>query len=50
MRLRIGPAGSVKPQAVMRSFLGRWVAADQLERMISSLRITRTALALEGQG
>jgi len=50
MRLRIGPTGSVKPQAVMRSFLGRWVPADQLERMISSLRITRTALALEGQG
>ncbi len=50
MRLRIGPTGSVKPQAVMRSFLGRWVAADQLERMVSSLRITRTALAHEGQG
>jgi radical SAM family uncharacterized protein/radical SAM-linked protein len=50
MRLRIGPTGSVKPQAVMRSFLGSWVAPGQLDQMVSSLRITRTALAFEGQG
>jgi len=50
MRLGIGPTGSVKPQAVMRSFLGRFARADQLDRMVSSLRITRTALTLEGQG
>jgi radical SAM-linked protein len=50
MRLRIGPTGSVKPQAVMRSFLAHWAPAGELDRMVSSLRITRTALALEGQG
>ncbi len=48
--LRAGLGGSVKPQAVMRSFLGRWVPPGELDRMVSSLRITRTALALEGQG
>ena len=48
--LRAGLGGSVKPQAVMRNFLGRWVAPGELDRMVSSLRITRTALALEGQG
>jgi len=50
MRLRIAPSGSVKPQAVMRSFLGYWVAGGELDRMVSSLRITRTALAFESQG
>ncbi|MBI2457429.1 MAG: TIGR03960 family B12-binding radical SAM protein [candidate division NC10 bacterium] len=50
LTLRAGLGGSVKPQAVMRSFLGRWVPPGELDRMISSLRITRTALALEGQG
>ncbi len=48
--LRTGPGGSVKPQAVMRSFLGQRVPPGELDRMVSSLRITRTALALEGQG
>jgi radical SAM-linked protein len=48
--LRAGLGGSVKPQAVMRSFLGQRVRPDELDRMVSSLRITRTALALEGQG
>jgi radical SAM family uncharacterized protein/radical SAM-linked protein len=48
--LRAGLGGSVKPQAVMRTFLGRWVPPGDLDRMVSSLRITRTALALEGQG
>ncbi len=48
--LRAGLGGSVKPQAVMRSFLGRRVPPGELDRMVSSLRITRTALALEGQG
>jgi radical SAM-linked protein len=48
--LRAGLGGSVKPQAVMRSFLGQRVPPDELNRMVSSLRITRTALALEGQG
>lgn len=50
MRLRVGPAGSVKPAAVMRSFLGGWVPPGELGRMVSSLRIARTALTLEGQG
>ncbi len=48
--IRTGPGGSVKPQAVMRSFLGRRVPPGELDRMVSSLRITRTVLALEGQG
>lgn len=48
--LRAGLGGSVKPQAVMRRFLGQRVIPGELDRMISSLRITRTALALEGQG
>ncbi len=48
--LRAGLGGSVKPQAVMRSFLGQRVPPGELNRMVSSLRITRTALALEGQG
>ena len=50
MRLRIGPTGSVKPAALMRSFLGGWVPPGDLDRMVSSLRIARTALAFEGQG
>jgi len=48
--IRAGLGGSVKPQAVMRSFLGQRVPPGTLDRMVSSLRITRTALALEGQG
>ena len=48
--LRAGLGGSVKPQAIMRNFLGQRVPPGELDRMISSLRITRTALALEGQG
>jgi radical SAM-linked protein len=48
--LRAGLGGSVKPQAVMRSFLGQRVPPGELDRMVSSLRIMRTALALEGQG
>jgi radical SAM family uncharacterized protein/radical SAM-linked protein len=48
--LRAGLGGSVKPQAVMRRFLGQRVPPGELNRMVSSLRITRTALALEGQG
>ncbi len=48
--LQAGLGGSVKPQAVMRRFLGQRVPPGELDRMISSLRITRTALALEGQG
>jgi radical SAM family uncharacterized protein/radical SAM-linked protein len=50
MILQAGLGGSVKPQAVMRSFLGKMVAPGELDRMVSSLRIARTALALEGQG
>ena len=50
MQLRVGPAGSVKPAAVMRSFLGGRVPPGELGRMVSSLRIARTALILEGQG
>jgi radical SAM-linked protein len=50
MRLRVGPAGSVKPAVVMRSFLGRRVPPGDLDRMVSSLRIARTVLAVEGQG
>jgi hypothetical protein len=34
----------------MRTFLGHRVPPGELDRMVSSLRITRTALALEGQG
>jgi radical SAM-linked protein len=48
--LRAGLGGSVKPQAVMRRFLGQFVPPGELDRMVSSLRITRTALAVEGQG
>jgi radical SAM-linked protein len=48
--LRAGLGGSVKPQAVMRTVLGQRVPPGELDRMVSSLRITRTALALEGQG
>ena len=50
MHLRVGPTGSVKPTAVMRNFLGGRVPPGDLDRMVSSLRIARTALALEGQG
>jgi radical SAM family uncharacterized protein/radical SAM-linked protein len=50
MRLKAGLGGSVKPSAVMRRFLGQRVPPGELDRMVSSLRITRTALALEGQG
>jgi len=50
MRVRVGPTGSVKPAAVMRSFLVGRVPPGDLDRMVSSLRIARTALALEGQG
>jgi hypothetical protein len=50
MRLRVGPAGSVKPAAVMRSFLGGRVPPGDLDRMVSSLRIARTVLAVEDQG
>jgi radical SAM family uncharacterized protein/radical SAM-linked protein len=50
MRLKAGPDGSVKPSAVMRSFLGRRVPPEMLAHLHASLRITRTALALEGQG
>jgi len=48
--LRSGLGGSVKHQAVLRNFLGQRVPPGKLDRMVSSLRITRTALALEGQG
>jgi radical SAM family uncharacterized protein/radical SAM-linked protein len=48
--IRAGLGGSVKPQTVMRRFLGQRVPPGELDRMISTLRITRTALALEGQG
>ncbi|HYL80462.1 MAG TPA: TIGR03936 family radical SAM-associated protein [Candidatus Acidoferrum sp.] len=48
--LQTGLGGSVKPQAVMRSFLGGRVPPGELDLMVSSLRVTRTALALEGQG
>jgi radical SAM family uncharacterized protein/radical SAM-linked protein len=50
MRVRMGPTGGVKPAAVMRSFLVGRVPPGDLDRMVSSLRIARTALALEGQG
>jgi radical SAM-linked protein len=50
MRLRVGPAGSVKPAAVMRSFLEGRVPPGDLDRMVSSLRIARTVLAVEDQG
>ncbi len=50
MRLRVGPTGSVKPAVVMRRFFGRQVPPGDLDRMVSSLRIARTALAIEGQG
>jgi radical SAM family uncharacterized protein/radical SAM-linked protein len=50
MRLRVGPAGSVKPTTVMRSFLGGRVPLGDLDHMVSSLRIARTTLAVEGQG
>jgi radical SAM family uncharacterized protein/radical SAM-linked protein len=50
MRLRLGPTGSVKPAAVMRTFLGKRVPPGDLDRMVSSLRIARTVLALEDQG
>jgi len=50
IRLRVSPTGSVKPAAVMRSFLGGRVPPGELGRMVSSLRIARTALTLEGQG
>jgi radical SAM family uncharacterized protein/radical SAM-linked protein len=50
MRLRVSPAGSAKPTTVMRSFLGGWVPLGDLDRMVSSLRIARTTLAVEGQG
>jgi len=50
MVLRAGVGGSVKPQAVMRRFLGEHVPPGELDRLVSSLRITRTALAVEGQG
>lgn len=50
MRLRVGPTGSVRPAAVMRTFLDGRVPPGDLDRMVSSLRIARTALALEGQG
>ncbi|MBI4573375.1 MAG: TIGR03960 family B12-binding radical SAM protein [candidate division NC10 bacterium] len=50
LTLLAGLGGSVKPHAVMRTFLGQRVPPGELDRMISSLRITRTALALEGQG
>jgi len=50
LTLRAGLGGSVKPHAVMRTFLGQRVPPGELDRMVSSLRITRTALALEGQG
>ncbi len=50
MRLRVGPTGSVKPAAVMRSFLDGRVPPGELDHMVSSLRIARTALAFEGQG
>ena len=50
LTLRVGPGGSVKPTVVMRSFLERRVSPGALDHMVSSLRITRTALALEGQG
>jgi radical SAM family uncharacterized protein/radical SAM-linked protein len=48
--LRAGLGGSVRPETVMRAFLGRWAPPGELDRMVSSLRIVRTALALEGQG
>lgn len=50
MRLRVGPTGSVKPAAVMRRFFGGRVPPGDVDRMVSSLRIARTALAIEGQG
>jgi radical SAM-linked protein len=50
MRLRVSQAGSVRPATVMRSFLGERVPPGDLDRMVSSLRIARTALAFEGQG
>jgi radical SAM-linked protein len=50
LSLRVGPGGSVKPTTVMRSFLEQRVPPGALDHMISSLRVARTALALEGQG
>jgi radical SAM family uncharacterized protein/radical SAM-linked protein len=50
IRVCVGPAGSVKPTAVMRSFLAGRVPPGDLDRMVSSLRIARTALTIEGQG
>jgi radical SAM-linked protein len=48
MDLRAGLLGSVKPQVVMRGFLGGRVPPGDLDRLLSSLRITRTAVLLEG--
>ena len=50
LRLKAGPEGSVKPSAVMRSFLRDRVPPEMLDHLHASLAITRTALALEGQG
>jgi hypothetical protein len=50
LTLRVGPGGSVKPAVVMRRFLEQRVPSGRLEHMVSSLRVRRTALALEGQG
>jgi radical SAM family uncharacterized protein/radical SAM-linked protein len=48
MELCAGLGGSVKPQLVMRGFLGRRLHPGDLDRLVSSLRIARTALVLEG--
>ncbi|MFB3819350.1 MAG: TIGR03936 family radical SAM-associated protein, partial [Candidatus Methylomirabilales bacterium] len=48
--LQAGPGGSVKPQAVMRGFLARRMSSGDLDRLLASLRIARTALAVEGRG
>jgi radical SAM-linked protein len=50
MVLQAGQGGSVKPQAVMRGFLDQRVPPGTLDQILSSLRVARTALTLEGQG
>jgi len=50
MDLQAGLGGSVKPHAVMRGFLARRMSPGDTDRFLASLRIARTALAVEGQG
>jgi radical SAM-linked protein len=48
LTLHAGPGGSVRPQAIFRSFLEAAVPAEAVGEIEATLQVTRTALEIDG--